>query len=102
MIVYMTTVPLAEARANLSRMVDEAVRTHQRVEITRNGRREAVVLSAEDYDILIETLDVLSDETLVRDIQTSMEESRRGETLTTAELVESMRSVGRERSPKAR
>ena len=35
MIVYMTTIPLAEARANLSRMVDEAVRTHQRIEITR-------------------------------------------------------------------
>lgn len=99
---YMTTVPLAEARANLSRMVDEAVRTHERVEITRNGRREAVVLSAEDYDILIETLDVLSDEDLVRDIRTSVDESRRGDVLTTTDVLESMRSVGRERATKTR
>lgn len=99
---YMTTAPLAEARAQLSRMVDEAVRTHQRVEITRNGRREAVLLSAEDYDILIETLDVLSDDELVRDIHEAMEEARRGDVLTTAEVLEGMRSAGRERPQRAR
>lgn len=91
----MSTVPLAEARANLSRMVDEAVRTHERVEITRNGRREAVLLGSADYDILIETLDVLSDDDLVRDLRTSLDEARRGDTLTTAELLESLRDAGR-------
>lgn len=91
----MSTVPLAEARANLSRMVDEAVRTHERVEITRNGRREAILLGSADYDILIETLDVLSDDDLVRDLRTSLDEARRGDTLTTAELLESLRDAGR-------
>jgi prevent-host-death family protein len=99
---YMSMVPLAEARAHLSRMVDEAVRTHQRVEITRNGRREAVLLSAEDYDILIETLDVLSDAELVRDIGTSLDEARQGEVLSTAEVVEAMRAAGRGRPQTSR
>ncbi|HBO54913.1 type II toxin-antitoxin system Phd/YefM family antitoxin [Janibacter terrae] len=98
----MSMVPLAEARAHLSRMVDEAVRTHQRVEITRNGRREAVLLSAEDYDILIETLDVLSDAELVRDIGTSLDEARQGEVLSTAEVVEAMRAAGRGRPQTSR
>lgn len=53
--------PLAEVRANLSRLVDEAQRTHQRVEVTKNGRRAAVLLSADDYDSLLETLDILGD-----------------------------------------
>lgn len=57
----MTTLPLAEVRANLSKLVDEAVRTHQRVEVTRQGRRAAVLLSADDYDSIMETLDILSD-----------------------------------------
>lgn len=60
-ILYMITVPLAEVRAQLSQLVDEAQRTHQRVEVTKNGRRAAVLLSADDYDSLIETLEVLGD-----------------------------------------
>ena len=34
---YMITLPLSEARARLPELIDEAVRTHQRVEITRYG-----------------------------------------------------------------
>lgn len=60
-ILYMETLPLAEVRANLSKLVDEAMRTHQRVEVTRQGRRAAVLLSADDYDSIMETLDILSD-----------------------------------------
>lgn len=67
-ILYMTTISLATARAQLSKLVEEAVSTHQRVEITRNGTRAAVLLAAEDYDSLIETIDVLSDAELVADI----------------------------------
>jgi prevent-host-death family protein len=56
----MTTLPLAEARANLSKLVDSAATTHERFEVTRNGARVAVLLGADDYDALLETLDVLS------------------------------------------
>ena len=48
-------------RANLSKLADEAQRTHLRVEVTKNGRRAAVLLGADDYDSLIETLDILGD-----------------------------------------
>lgn len=65
----MTTVPLAEARANLSKLVDEAVRTHERVEVTKNGRRAAVILGADDYDSLMETLDILSDAATMADVR---------------------------------
>ena len=57
----MTTLSLAEARANLSKLVESAVTTHERFEVTRNGDRVAVLLGAEDYDALLETLDILSD-----------------------------------------
>lgn len=65
----MTTMPIAEVRANLSKLVEEAERTHQRVEVTRNGRRAAVILSADDYDSLMETLDVLGDAAAMADIR---------------------------------
>lgn len=62
---YMDTLPLAEVRAQLSKLVDDAVLTHERVEITRNGRRAAVLLSADDFDSLQETIEVLGDRELL-------------------------------------
>ncbi|WP_207770757.1 type II toxin-antitoxin system Phd/YefM family antitoxin [Microbacterium testaceum] len=56
----MTTLSLADARANLSKLIDSAVTTHERFDVTRNGDRVAVLLSADDYDSLLETVDVLS------------------------------------------
>lgn len=61
----MSTMPLADARSQLSRLIDEATKTHERYEITRNGRRAAVLLSADDYDTLQETIEVLSDPALL-------------------------------------
>jgi antitoxin YefM len=68
----METRPLAEVRQDLSKFIDEAVRTHARFDITRNGKRAAVLLSADDYDSIMETLDVLSDADLVRQVSESL------------------------------
>lgn len=84
---YMTGIPLADARANLSRLIDEAVRTHQRIEITRNGVRAAVVLSADDYDSLMETLDILADADLVAELHQAQLESNAGELFTLEEVL---------------
>jgi prevent-host-death family protein len=56
----MTTIPLADAKARLSAVLDEVRDTHERVVITRNGRPEAVILSVADLEALEETLDLLS------------------------------------------
>lgn len=57
---YMTTLSVADARASLSKLIESAVTTHERFEVTRNGDRVAVLLSADDYDALLETIDVLA------------------------------------------
>lgn len=82
----MTIIPLAEARANLSRLVEQAMTTHERIEVTKNGRRAAVILSADDYDTIMETLDVLSDADLVGAITQGEAEIRREETSTLDEV----------------
>ena len=83
---YMITIPLAEARANLSRVVDEAMTTHERIEVTKNGRRAAVILSADDFDSIMETLAVLGDSQLVAAIAEGEAEIRREETSTLDEV----------------
>jgi len=52
------TIPLAKAKAELSALVDEVDQTYDRIVITRNGRDTAVLLSAEEYEGLLETLDI--------------------------------------------
>jgi len=91
----MSTLPLAEVRANLSTLVDEAVRTHERIEVTRQGRRAAVILSADDFDSIMETLSILSDQELMREVHDAEAESGRGEVYTLDEVTEEMRAAGR-------
>jgi antitoxin YefM len=91
----MTTLPVAEARAQLSRLVDEASSTHERFEITRNGQRVAVLLGADDYDSLQETLAVLADAELVREHLAGILELQRAGGLDADELAAKMRAAGR-------
>jgi len=57
----METLPLSEVKARLSEIADRVERTHERVQITRNGRRHVVLLAAEDLDSLEATLELLAD-----------------------------------------
>ncbi len=88
---YMTTLPVAVARAQLSRLVDEAERTHERFEITRNGHRAAVLLGADDYDAMQETIAVLSVADLLRTHIAGRTEVESGDVVDTEELKRLMR-----------
>ena len=54
------TIPLAEAKKNLSAIVKDVEERYDRFTITKNGVDKAVILSTEEFDGLMETLDILS------------------------------------------
>lgn len=91
----MTTLPLAEARAQLSRLVEEATSTHARFEITRSGQRVAVLLGADDYDALRETIAVLADHEMLRAHAAGTAALQAGDSVDADGLAEAMRSAGR-------
>ncbi len=91
----MTTLSLAEARAQLSKLIESAVTTHERFDITRNGDRVAVLLSVDDYDSLLETVDILSEPDEVAALRRGLDELTAGDVSTADEVRESMRSLGR-------
>ncbi|MGO1320671.1 MAG: type II toxin-antitoxin system Phd/YefM family antitoxin [Galactobacter sp.] len=91
----MTTLPLAAARAAFSRLVDAAATTHERFEVTRNGSRAAVVLGADDYDQIMETLDVLGNTELVSAIQESLAGGREADLVSLEDMSALMRESGR-------
>lgn len=56
------TLPLTEVRDRLSEIVEDAAVNGTEWTITRHGRPVAVILSFDEYESLIETLNILSDE----------------------------------------
>ncbi len=91
----MPTLPVAEARAQLSRLVEEATSTHERFEITRSGQRVAVLLGAEDYDALRETITVLGDAELLRAHAEGAAALKGGDSMDADGLAQAMRAAGR-------
>lgn len=57
----MNTAPLTEVRDNLREIVDDVVETGNVYTITRHGRPVAVVLSHDEYESLVETMNILAD-----------------------------------------
>ncbi len=92
---YMTTLPVADARAQFSRLIDATTTTHERFEITRNGRRVAVLISADDYDILQDTIAVLSDAELLNAHRDGRAALDAGDYLDADQLAHAMRETGR-------
>lgn len=77
-ILAMTTLPLAEVKNRLSEVVNDLIATHERVVVTRNGRPAAVILSPDDLESLEETLAVLADHDLIRQLRESREDIAAG------------------------
>jgi len=91
----MVVMPVAEARARFSEIVETAQSTHERVEVTKNGRRAAVLLGADDYDTLLETLDILSNAELVAQIAQADREFAQGEWFDEDDVRQAMHQAGR-------
>lgn len=58
----MNTAPLTEVRDNLRQVVDGVVATGDEYIITRHGKPVAVVVGIDEYEALIESLNILSDD----------------------------------------
>lgn len=75
----MTTQSLAAVKAHFSQVIDEVSGTHERVTITKNGSPVAVLLAVEDFESLLETLEILADPEARSAIREAETEMARGE-----------------------
>ena len=91
----MTVLSLADARASFSKLVESAATTHERFEVTRNGSRAAVLMGADDYDSLVETVEILSDSDTVTAIQAGINELTADATSSVDEVRAAMVRAGR-------
>ena len=61
-----STEPLTVVRQHFSEIVEEVVSTGSEMVISRHGRQDAVILGFDEYEALIETLNILSDPETMR------------------------------------
>ena len=87
----MQTLPLSEVKARLSEIADEVDQTHERVNVTRNGRDFVVLISKEDLDSLEATLELLSDPEALGRLAQAERDIAAGDGTTGEEMAELMR-----------
>ena len=75
----MQTVPLSEAKDQLSRLVDQVEREHETIEITRHGRGAAVLISRDALESLYETLFWLSEPGTREDVESARQQAADGQ-----------------------
>ena len=75
----MHTVPLSEAKDQLSRLVDQVEREHETIEITRHGRGAAVLMSKDALESLYETLFWLSEPGTRQDVDDARRQAADGD-----------------------
>jgi prevent-host-death family protein len=72
------TLPLSEVKTRLPELVQKIGARDDQIVVTRHGKPAAVLLSYDEYGRLRETLDVLSDPDLMRQIHRSLAYYARG------------------------
>ena len=65
------TLPIAEVKARLPELVTGVEEREEEIVVTRKGKPAAVLVNFAEYERLKETLDILSDPALMRQIQKS-------------------------------
>ncbi len=74
-------IPVTKAKIKLLDIIRKIESSDDTVAITKNGVPEAVLLSMNKFEGLVETLAVLSDEKAMKSIRKSIKEAREGKWL---------------------
>jgi prevent-host-death family protein len=82
----MTMLSLSEVKARLSEIAEEVATTHERVQVTKNGREYVVLIAAEDLESMEATLELLADPGAQARIASSEHDITRDEILDEAEV----------------
>ena len=71
-------VPVTKAKSQLLGLLRKIKDSDDAIAITKNGVPEAVLMSMEKFNGLLETLDILSDERAMKSIRRSIQEAEEG------------------------
>ena len=83
--VFRKTLTATEARGDLFNVINKAVKGHQPFRVT-SKQGGVIVLSEEDYDSLLETLELLSTSGVLKGVKKAKQEIKKGQTYSPEEV----------------
>ena len=72
------TIPASKAKTHFSNLLKRIREQHESFAITQRGKIEGVLMSYEEYEGLIETLEILSDKELMRGVKRGLRDEKAG------------------------
>ena len=73
-----STMTLKELRPELPKVINRIDERFDRYIITRRGKPVVVMIGIEDYESLVETLDILADDELMKGIREGLQDAKKG------------------------
>lgn len=95
-----TLVPVTEAKQRFTEFVKNAEESFDRYLVTKNGKEAAVLMSVEEYEGLLETIDVLANTREVKALAEAAGQAKRGETISLETYRSQKQLGGKKRSRK--
>ena len=78
---------ITEARNNLFKIIDQAQKSSAYFTLTERGRPKAVIMSAEEFDSWQETVEIMGDSKLMKEIKSADEDYRKENYVTMEEVL---------------
>ncbi|MFA5139291.1 MAG: type II toxin-antitoxin system Phd/YefM family antitoxin [Elusimicrobiota bacterium] len=80
------TIPLKALRPGLPKVANAVATRFDRYIVTKRGHPVMVLMSPEDFEGLLETIDILSDKSAVKRIRQARKQAKAGKTVALADL----------------
>ena len=74
----MKDLPITEARHELTSLPDKLHETHETLTVTRRGKPVLAILAWDEYEALVETMEIMSDERLMVSLRQGIREAKQG------------------------
>lgn len=82
-----SVLPANEARANIYKLLDEVSNNLRRFVITHRGKPKAIVMPVEEVEAWEETMEIMSDKKLMKDLKKSEDDIKHGRVYTLEEVI---------------
>jgi len=76
---FSETIPVSKAKTYFSELLKRIKEHHESFAITQRGKVEGVLIGIDEYESLIETLEILSDSELMDSIKRGLQEEKTGD-----------------------
>jgi len=87
------TIALKKLRPQLPQVINNIDTKLDRYIVTKRAKPIAIMMSLDDYDGLLETIEILSDKEMVKNIRRAKREIRAGKTISLEELRRKIENV---------